>query len=84
MHSRNRRAGILIGKGKSLDEALKEVHMTVEGVDATRAAYALSKKYNVEMPITEAAYNVLFNGTDPRTAVNMLMTRGRKSEADIL
>lgn len=84
MHSRNRRAGILIGKGKSLDEALKEVHMTVEGVYATRAAYALSQKYNVEMPITEAAYNVLFNGTDPRTAVNMLMTRGRKSEADIL
>ena len=84
MHSRNRRAGILIGKGKSLDEALKEVHMTVEGVDATRAAYALSQKYNVEMPITEAAYNVLFNGTDPRTAVNMLMTRDRKSEADIL
>lgn len=84
MHSRNRRAGILIGRGKSLDEALKEVHMTVEGVYATRAAYALSQKYNVEMPITEAAYNVLFNGTDPRTAVNMLMTRGRKSEADIL
>ena len=84
MHSRNRRAGILIGKGKSLDEALKEVHMTVEGLYATRAAYALSQKYNVEMPITEAAYNVLFNGTDPRTAVNMLMTRGRKSEADIL
>lgn len=84
MHSRNRRAGILIGKGKSLDEALKEVHMTVEGVDATRAAYALSQKYNVEMPITEAAYNVLFNGTNPRTAVNMLMTRDRKSEADIL
>lgn len=84
MHSRNRRAGILIGKGKSLDEALKEVHMTVEGVYATRAAYALSQKYNVEIPITEAAYNVLFNGTDPRTAVNMLMTRGRKSEADIL
>ena len=84
MHSRNRRAGILIGKGRTLDEALREVHMTVEGVDATRAAYALSRKYNVEMPITEAAYNVLFNGTDPCTAVNMLMTRDRKSEADIL
>ena len=84
MHSRNRRAGILIGKGKSLDEALREVHMTVEGVSATKAAHRLAEKYNVEMPITQAAYRVLFEGKSPREAVNMLMTRDRKSEADIL
>ena len=84
MHSRNRRAGILIGQGKSLSEALEDVHMTVEGVWATKAAYALAKKYEVKMPITEAAYGVLFNGKDPRAAVSELMTRDKKSEADIL
>ncbi len=84
MHSRNRRAGILIGQGKSLDEALKEVHMTVEGVCATLAAYRLSKKYNVDMPITEAAYQVLFEGKSPKEAVKELMTRNFKSESDIL
>lgn len=83
MHSRNRRAGILIGQGKSLEEALCEVHMTVEGVCATQAAYNLAKKCGVEMPITEACYNVLFNGLDPRDEVLRLMTRDRKSEADI-
>lgn len=84
MHSRNRRAGILIGKGATLREALDEIRMTVEGVDAARIAYALSKKYNVEMPITQAAYKVLYEGLDPKTAVSQLMTRNRKSEADIL
>lgn len=83
MHSRNRRAGILIGQGKSLEEALREVHMTVEGVCATQAAYKLAKKCGVEMPITEACYNVLFNGANPRDEVLRLMTRDRKSEADI-
>lgn len=84
MHSRNRRAGILIGQGKTLDEALAEVHMTVEGVSATLAAYRLSKKYNVDMPITEAAYKVLFEGKSPKEAVKELMTRNFKSESDIL
>lgn len=83
MHSRNRRAGILIGQGKTLSEALEEVHMTVEGVWATEAAYKLSKKHGVEMPITEACYNVLFNGANPRDEVLRLMTRDRKSEDDI-
>ena len=84
MHSRNRRAGILIGQGKSLQEALDEVHMTVEGVCATEAAYKLSKKHNIEMPIVSAAYRVLFENADPKSEVLSLMTRDKKSEADIL
>ncbi|MBR0470000.1 MAG: NAD(P)H-dependent glycerol-3-phosphate dehydrogenase [Clostridia bacterium] len=80
MHSRNRRAGILLGKGKSLDETLKEVHMVVEGVNTARAAYALAQKYDVEMPIVEQAYNVLFNGADARKAVLTLMTREKRNE----
>ena len=84
MHSRNRRAGILIGQGNSLEEALDKVHMTVEGVNATLAAYQLSRKYNVDMPIVEAAYKVLFDGKTPMEAVKELMTRNIKSESDIL
>lgn len=84
MHSRNRRAGILIGQGKTLKEALDEVHMTVEGVCATEAAYKLAKKHNIEMPIVTAAYHVLFEGANPREEVLSLMTRDKKSEADIL
>ncbi len=80
MHSRNRRAGILIGQGKSVDEALKEVNMVVEGVATTKPAYMLSKKLNVSMPITEEAYRVLFEGKDPRKAVIDLMTRDKKTE----
>ncbi len=83
MHSRNRRAGILIGQGKTLEEALNEVHMTVEGVCATQAAYRLAKKHGIEMPITEASYRVLFENSNPRDEVLYLMTRDKKSEADI-
>ena len=84
MHSRNRRAGILIGQGKTLDEALAEVHMTVEGVCATEAAYKLAQKHDIEMPIISAAYRVLFENADARSEVLNLMTRDKKSEADIL
>jgi glycerol-3-phosphate dehydrogenase (NAD(P)+) len=80
MHSRNRRAGILIGKGKSLEEALKEVAMVVEGVNTTRAAYHMAKKLDVEMPIINQAYEVLFNGKDAKQAVIDLMMRDRKLE----
>lgn len=83
MHSRNRRAGILIGQGKTLDEALSEVHMTVEGVCATEAAYRLCKNHGIQMPITEASYRVLFENASPRDEVIALMTRDKKSEADI-
>ncbi|WP_058485537.1 NAD(P)H-dependent glycerol-3-phosphate dehydrogenase [Defluviitalea phaphyphila] len=80
MHSRNRRAGILIGQGKSLEEALKEVKMVVEGVNSATAAYKLSKKYNVEMPIIQEIYKVLFEGKSPKEAVVDLMMRDKKIE----
>ncbi len=82
MHSRNRRAGILLGEGKKLDETLNEVHMVVEGVNTAKAAYDLSKKYNVEMPITEAINRVLFDGKDAKEAVVELMMRVGKGEFD--
>ncbi len=81
MHSRNRRAGILLGKGKSLEETLKEVHMVVEGVNTAQAAQALSEKYQVEMPITKAINEVLFAGKDPRQGVMELMMRDSKPES---
>ena len=84
MHSRNRRAGILIGQGKTLSEALEEVHMTVEGVWATESAYKLAKKHGIDMPIVNAAYRVLFENANPKEEVLSLMTRDKKSEADIL
>lgn len=80
MHSRNHRAGILLGKGYTLEETLAEIKMVVEGVNTARAAYNLSKKYDVSMPITQEAYNVLFEGKDARTAVMDLMTRSKAAE----
>jgi glycerol-3-phosphate dehydrogenase (NAD(P)+) len=82
MHSRNRRAGIAIGRGKSLDEALAEVKMVVEGVRTTRAAYSLARRYGVEMPITDQIYRVLDEGLSPDTAVNNLMTRSKTNEME--
>ncbi|MEW6275278.1 MAG: NAD(P)H-dependent glycerol-3-phosphate dehydrogenase [Bacillota bacterium] len=82
MHSRNRRAGIAIGKGKSLAEALLEVKMVVEGVRTTRAARQLALRHKVEMPITEQIYQVLFAGLSPRAAVINLMTRDPRSELE--
>lgn len=80
MHSRNRRAGILIGQGKTVDEAINEVHMVVEGIVNCRAAYELSLKYNVDMPIVTEAYNVLYNSKNPKDAVMDLMIRNKKNE----
>ena len=80
MHSRNRRAGILIGEGKTPDEAIAQVNMVVEGIVNCNAAYELSKKYNVDMPIITQAYNVLNNGKDPGEAVKDLMIRSGKQE----
>ncbi|MFA4885215.1 MAG: NAD(P)H-dependent glycerol-3-phosphate dehydrogenase [Desulfotomaculaceae bacterium] len=82
MHSRNRRAGIAIGRGKSLDEALAEVKMVVEGVRTTRAAYSLARRYGVEMPITDHIYRVLDEGLSPDIAVNNLMTRSKTHEME--
>ena len=81
MHSRNRRAGILIGKGHSMKEAMDEVQMVVEGVYAAKAALELAKKYNVEMPIVEQVNLVLFEGKAPAEGVKDLMLRDKKIEA---
>ena len=81
MHSRNRRAGILLGQGHSLEETLKQVHMVVEGVNTAHAAWALAQKYDVEMPITQEINRVLFEGKDPRQAVIDLMMREGKPES---
>lgn len=80
MHSRNRRAGILLGQGKTLDETLKEVHMVVEGVHTAKAAYALGKKYDVNMPIVKEANSILFEDKNARQAVRELMTREKTTE----
>lgn len=79
-HSRNRRAGILIGQGKTIEETKKEVGMTIESLDNIDVAYELAEKHNVEMPIVEAVYDVLYNNLPPKQAVEMLMTREAKSE----
>lgn len=80
LHSRNRRAGYLIGSGKSAEEATKEVGMVVEGIKACRAFYELKEKLQVEMPITDILYRVLFENKDPKDAVIFLMGREKKSE----
>ena len=79
-HSRNRKAGMLIGQGKTLEEAQKEVGMVIESIDNIEVAYELGKIHNVEMPIVESVYNILYNGLKPQEAVSMLMNRARKSE----
>lgn len=79
-HSRNRRAGILIGQGKTAEEAKKEVGMVVEGIIACESAYKLSLKYNVDMPIVNEAYNLLNGKIDLETAVKNLMEREKKAE----
>lgn len=80
MHSRNRRAGILIGKGCSLQEALDEVKMVVEGVYTAKAALDIAEKFNVEMPIIRKVNEVLFGGKDTKIAVEELMIRDKKIE----
>ena len=80
MHSRNRRAGILIGKGATMEEAMKEVKMVVEGVYSAKAGYALSQKYHVSMPIIEQVNKVLFEGKSASEAVGELMLRDKKVE----
>ena len=79
-HSRNRKAGKLIGQGKTLEETKKEVGMVIESIDNIQSAYELKKKYNVEMPIVEEVYNVLFNNENPKEAVYRLMQRDKKAE----
>ncbi len=82
VHSRNWRAGNMLGKGASLDEVLEEIGMIVEGVRTTKAAYQLAEKQQVDMPITQALYGVLFEGVHPKEAVDTLMHRTKKSELE--
>ena len=84
VHSRNWRAGHMLGQGKDLDEVLESMGMVVEGVRTTKAAYQLSEKYQVKMPITKALYDVLFNGKDIKKEVDDLMTRSKKHEMEDL
>ena len=80
MHSRNRRAGILIGKGYTMEEAMKEVKMVVEGVYSAKAAMGLAEKYGIQLPIIEQVNEVLFNGKPAADAVRDLMLRDKKIE----
>ncbi|MBR4072193.1 MAG: NAD(P)-dependent glycerol-3-phosphate dehydrogenase [Clostridia bacterium] len=82
VHSRNNRCGELIGRGMKYEDAVKEIGMVVEGYHALEAAIALSKKYDVEMPITEAVYDVIKNGVSPDDAMRTLMARDIKNELD--
>ena len=84
MHSRNRRAGILIGQGKTMQEAMDEVKMVVEGVYSAKAAMELSKKYGVDMPIIEQVNLVLFEGKPAAEAVKDLMLRDKKIENPLI
>ncbi|SEI65576.1 glycerol-3-phosphate dehydrogenase (NAD(P)+) [Bhargavaea ginsengi] len=84
VHSRNWRAGNMLGKGKSLDEVLDSMGMVVEGVRTTKAAHQLSKECGVPMPITEALYAVLFEGQKPIDRVELLMGRMKKNETEDL
>ena len=79
-HSRNRRAGKLIGQGKTLEETKKEVGMTIESIDNIEVAYELGKLHNIEMPIVEAVYGILYKNLKPEEAVNILMNRAKKNE----
>ena len=82
MHSRNRRAGILIGQGLPPQEAMEQVGAVVEGYYATRSAWEYARQAGVDMPIVHAAYRVLYEGADPRQVVNGLLLRQRKAETE--
>ncbi len=84
MHSRNRRAGILIGQGKTCEEAMAEVKMVVEGVYSAKAAMGLARKYNVQLPIIQQVNEVLFDGKSADQAVKELMLRDKKIEVSDL
>ena len=84
MHSRNRLAGILLGQGYTMKEAMKEVNMVVEGVYSAKAAMALARKYDTELPIIEQVNQILFEGKDPKKVVADLMLRDKKTENSLI
>ena len=83
-HSRNRQAGILLGKGRTVPQAMEEVGAVVEGYYATASAWELCQKQGVEMPIVSAAYQVLYQGADAKEVVAKLLSRQRKAESEDL
>lgn len=83
-HSRNRRAGILIGRGYSLEEVKNEINMVVEGINATKIAYELSRKLNIDMPIVNEMYKVIFENGEIKNAIANLMSRDKKHENEEL
>lgn len=82
VHSRNWKAGNLLGQGKSLDEVVSGMGMVIEGVRTTKAAHQLSERYDVSMPLTEALYSILFDNVPPKEAVDQLMNRMKKQEIE--
>ena len=82
MHSRNRRAGILVGQGKTAAQAIEEVGMTVEGYTAAACAHSLARQYGVEMPITREVYRVLYENKDVQEAARDLMVRPGRRESE--
>ena len=83
-HSRNRKAGKLIGEGKTLEETKKEVGMVIESIDNIETAYELCKRNDMNLPIIDAVYDILYNQLEPKKAVEMLMTRDKKCETEEL
>lgn len=79
-HSRNRKAGKLIGQGKTLEETKQEVGMVIESIDNIEVAYQLGKIHKVDMPIVDTVYKVIYENLEPKEAVKKLMTRDKKSE----
>lgn len=79
-HSRNRKAGMLIGQGKTIEEARKEVGMVIESIDNIEVAYELGKIKNIEMPILNTVYDILYKNLSPKEGVARLMQRTKKSE----
>jgi glycerol-3-phosphate dehydrogenase (NAD(P)+) len=79
-HSRNRKIGELIGQGKSLNNIIKQMQMVAEGIETTKSTFALAKKHDVDMPIVEKVYQILFENLNPTDALNQLMTRKFRHE----
>lgn len=84
LHSRNRKAGLLIGQGMSVEEAIEKTGMVVEGIKTTKSVYDLSQKYNVEMPISEEIYKIIYENKDVKEATESLMGRDKKFEMEDL
>lgn len=82
MHSRNRRAGIAIGKGENIEDIKKKMGMVIEGVRTAEAIVELNKKYKVDTPITNHVYKIIYENEDPRETVLELMKRDKKSEIE--